>query len=74
MSAKAKEVRGFDHLILNMETCNVAVFDTAGDVIDDIEQTGWSMLYLAANVQYYVHPIVDIPTMDTEILSLEYLG
>ena len=47
MSAKAKEVRGFDHLILNMEICNVAVFDTAGDVIDDIEQTGWSMLYLA---------------------------
>ena len=37
----------------------------------DIEQTGWSMLYLAANVLYYVHPIVDIPTMDTEILSLE---
>ena len=29
MSATAKEVRGFDHLILNMETCNVAVFDMA---------------------------------------------
>ena len=71
MSATATEIRGFDHLILNMQTCNDALFDTAGDVIDDIEQTGWSLLYSAANVQYYVHPIVDIPTMDTEILSLE---
>ena len=34
-------------------------------------QTGWCVLYLAANMQYYVHPIVDVPTMDTEVLSLE---
>ena len=25
-------------------------------------------------MQYYVHPIVDVPTMDTEVLSLEKLG
>ena len=31
------------------------------------------MLYLAANMQYYVHPIVDVPTMDMEVLTLEKL-
>ena len=32
------------------------------------------MLYLAANVEYNMHPIVNILTMKTEIHSLEYLG
>ena len=32
------------------------------------------VLYLAANVEYNMHPIVNILTMKTEIHSLEYLG
>ena len=40
----------------------------------DNVQTVWCVLYLAANVEYNMHPIVNILTMKTEIHSLEYLG
>ena len=40
----------------------------------DIEQTGWSMLYSAANVEHYPHRGVDISATVAEILGLEYLS
>ena len=48
--------------------------DSSGTIHVDIAQTGWWALYVARNVEYHPHRIVDIPATATEIRLVEYLS
>ena len=54
--------------------CKTAItLDSSGTSVD-ITQTGWWALYVARNVYYQPHRIVDIPATATELRLVEYLS
>ena len=61
------EMRGFEYIIMYMKNCNYAGF--VGNRRDSLNRMMCTVL--AANVEYNMHPIVNILTMKTEIHSLE---